>query len=54
MAETEFIKAAAFGGYDKTDVDKRLDSLYSLAYEMKNELRETKLLLEKYQEDSEE
>lgn len=54
MAETRFIKAAAFGGYDKADVDKRLDSLYSLAYELKNELREAKLLLEKYQEDSEE
>lgn len=54
MAETEFIKAAAFGGYDKADVDKRLDSLYSLAYGLKNELREAKLLLEKYQEDSEE
>lgn len=54
MAETRFIKAAAFGGYDKADVDKRLESLYSLAYELKNELRETKMLLEKYQEDSDE
>lgn len=54
MSETRFIKAAAFGGYDKADVDKQLETLYSLAYELKNELRETKLLLEKYQEDSEE
>lgn len=52
MAETKFIKASAFGGYDKADVDKRLDFLYNLVYDLKNELRESRLLLKKYQENS--
>lgn len=50
MAETKFIKASASGGYDKADVDKRLDFLYNLVYDLKNELRESKLLLKNYQE----
>lgn len=50
MAETKFIKASAFGGYDRADVDKRLDFLYNMVYDLKNELRETKLLLRHYQE----
>lgn len=49
MAETKFIKASAFGGYDRADVDKRLDFLYNMVYDLKNELRETKLLLRNYQ-----
>lgn len=50
MAETRFIKTVTFGGYDKADVDKRLEYLYSQVYELKNDLRETKLALEKYKE----
>jgi hypothetical protein len=50
MAETRFIKTVTFGGYDKADVDKRLEYLYSQLYEMKNELRESKLALEKFKE----
>ncbi len=50
MAETKFIKASAFGGYDRADVDKRLDFLYNMVYDLKNELRETRLLLRHYQE----
>lgn len=53
MAETKFIKASAFGGYDRADVDKRLDFLYNMVYDLKNELRETKLLLKNYQEGTE-
>lgn len=49
MAETKFIKASGAGGYDKADVDKRLDFLYNLVYDLKNELRESKLLLKNYQ-----
>lgn len=52
MAETKFIKAAASCGYDKADVDKRLDFLYNLVYDLKNELRESKLLLQQYQSGS--
>ena len=49
MAETKFIKISATGGYD---VDKRLDFLYNLVYDLKNELRESKLLLKNYQDGS--
>lgn len=54
MAETRFIKTVTFGGYDRTDVDKRLENLYSQVYELKNELREAKLALEKYKKGTEE
>lgn len=50
MADTLFIKAAAFGGYDKNDVDKRLDTLYTLIYNLKNEIRENKQIIKKYEE----
>ena len=48
MAETRFIKTVTFGGYDKTEVDKKLEYFYKKMYEMKNELRETKLTLEEF------
>lgn len=48
MAETRFIKTVTFGGYDKAEVDKRLEYFYTKLYELKNELRETKLTLEEY------
>ncbi len=54
MAVTKFIKTTVFGGYDKKDVDKRLDYLYSQIYDLKNELRETKLLLEEYKKGTDE
>ncbi len=44
MAESRFIRTVTFGGYDKGDVDSRLDYLYSQVYDLKNELRATKLL----------
>lgn len=52
MAETKFIKTTAFCGYDKADVDKKLEFLYGLVYDLKNELRETKLMLKDYQNGS--
>lgn len=50
MAETRFIKTVTFGGYDKGDVDKKLEYLYTQVYDLKNELRETKLMLNKFKE----
>ena len=50
MAETRFIKTVVFGGYDKADVDKKLEFLYTQYYDMKNSLREAKLMLNKYKE----
>ncbi len=50
MADILYIKAAAFGGYDKADVDKRLEALYTLIYNLKNEVRESKQILKKYEE----
>ena len=50
MEETRFIKTVTFGGYDKGDVDKKLEYLYSQVYDLKNELRETKLMLNKFKE----
>ena len=44
MAESRFIRTVTFGGYDKGDVDKRLEYLYSQVYDLKNELRATKLI----------
>ncbi len=50
MAESRFIKATAFCGYDKADVDKRLETLYTLIYNLKNEIRESRQLIKKYEE----
>ena len=52
MAETRFIRTVAFGGYDKSDVDKRLEAMYSKVHDLKNELTETKAVLKKYEEGS--
>lgn len=48
MAEARFIKTVAFGGYEKSEVIRRLEYLNSQVYDLKNELRETKLLLDAY------
>ena len=50
MAETRFIRTVVFGGYDKGDVDKKLDYIYNLFFDSKNRLREAKLLLDKMKE----
>ncbi|MBR1592581.1 MAG: hypothetical protein IJ666_06190 [Ruminococcus sp.] len=48
QSDSKFIRTVTFGGFDKNDVNKRLNSLYRQIYELKNELRETKLKAEKY------
>lgn len=47
MAETRFIRTVVFGGYNKSDVDKKLEYTYNLFFDCKNKLREAKLLLNK-------
>lgn len=54
MAETRFIKTVEFGGYDRNDVIKRFEFLNSQLFDLKNELRETKLLMEEYKKGSSE
>ena len=46
MADSRFISTVTYGGYDKADVVRRLDSLYERIYGLENELRETRLLLD--------
>ena len=46
MAESRFIKTVTFGGFDRADVIKRMEFLNSQIYDLRNELRETKLLME--------
>ena len=48
MAESKFIRTVTYGGFDRNDVNKRLEYLHSQVFELKNELRETKLTLEEY------
>lgn len=48
MAEGKFIRTVTYGGYDRSDVNKRFEYLYSKLYDLKNELRETKLAVEEY------
>ena len=52
MSEARFIRTVAFGGYDKLEVVRRLEYLNSQVYDLRNELRETKLLLESYKKDT--
>ncbi len=54
MAESRFIKTVTFGGYDKNDVDKKLEYLYTQVYELKNELRVTKLSLDELRKGTDE
>ncbi len=49
MNDSFFIKAAAYGGYDKAEVDKQLEFLYKNIKDLKNRLRETEFLLKKYE-----
>ena len=54
MAEARFIKTVTFGGYDKSEVIRRLEYLNSQVYDLRNELRETKLLLDAYKKGTDE
>ena len=48
MAEPRFIKTVTFGGYEKESVIRRMEYLNEQVHDLRNELRETKLLLEAY------
>ena len=52
MAESQFMKTVLFGGYDKSDVDKRMTYLYDLCFESKNKLREAKVIIDKLKQGS--
>ncbi len=54
MADSRFITTVTFGGYDKEEVDARLETLYSQVFDLKNELREIKLLMEEYKKGTDE
>lgn len=54
MAETRFIRTVEYGGYDRADVLKRFEFLNSQIFELRNELRETKLLIEEYKKGTDE
>lgn len=45
MSETRFMQTVLFGGYERSGVEKRFEFLSTQLFSMKNELRETKLLL---------
>lgn len=48
MNEVIFLKTSAFGGYNKEDVDKLLQMLYSQISELESRLREIKSAVEQY------
>ena len=48
MAESKFIRTVTYGGFDRNDVNKKLEYLYSQLYDLKNELREAKLAADEY------
>lgn len=54
MAESRFIRTVTYGGFDRNDVNKRLEYLYAQLYELKNELREAKLAAEEFKKGSSE
>lgn len=54
MADIKYIRTVTYGGYDKTDVLQRLESLNTMVFDLKTELRTTKLLLEGYKKDADE
>lgn len=54
MSDSRFIKTVPFGGYDKTEVDSRLEAMYTQLFDLKNELREVKLINEEIKKGSDE
>lgn len=53
MAESRFIKTVTFGGYDKEAVVNRIESLNTQVHDLRNELKESKQLLEAYKKGTE-
>ncbi|MCR5121060.1 MAG: plectin [Ruminococcus sp.] len=54
MAESRFIRTVTYGGFDRNDVNKRLEYLYGQLYELKNELREAKRIADEFRKGSSE
>lgn len=52
LAETNFIKTVAFGGYDKTETEKLFEAMNQKICELENELIQNNQLLENYKSDS--
>ncbi len=48
MTEARFIKTVTFGGYDKAGVIKEIEHLNRKIYSLRNELEESKMLLDAY------
>ena len=54
MSETRFMQTVLFGGYERSAVEDRFESLSTQLFTLKNELRETKLLLAELKKGSDE
>lgn len=54
MSETRFMQTVLFGGYERSAVEERFESLSAQLFTLKNELRETKLLLTELRKGSDE
>lgn len=54
MAETNFIKTVAFGGYDKAETEKLFEAMNQRICDLQNEMIQNKLLLNNYKSDSDE
>ncbi|MBP0966085.1 MAG: hypothetical protein J5722_00480 [Oscillospiraceae bacterium] len=54
MSETRFMQTVLFGGYERSAVEERFESLNAQLFTLKNELRETKLLLAELKKGSDE
>ena len=48
MAESRFMQTVLFGGYERSAVEKRFERMLTQISDLKNELRETKLMLAEY------
>lgn len=53
MNETRFLKTVTFGGYDKTDTDSHIKSLYARIARLESELRVANFSLEQYKKGTE-
>ncbi|MBR4199899.1 MAG: plectin, partial [Oscillospiraceae bacterium] len=54
MSESRFMQTVLFGGYERSAVEERFESLNAQLFTLKNELRETKLLLAELKKGSDE
>ncbi|MBP0968047.1 MAG: plectin, partial [Oscillospiraceae bacterium] len=54
MSESRFMQTVLFGGYERSAVEERFESLSTQLFTLKNELRETKKLLSELQKGSDE